>query len=216
MLADVPPDDVARVLSIARRRTFARGEILFHEDDPADALHVIQKGRVAIRTRTPVGDDALIAILGRGEAVGELALVSSGRRSATAYALEATETLCVIRDEFNRLRSRHGGVDRMLIGILTRELTRMNRLLTEAYYVSAEKRIRRRLLDLIEVYGESNGETVVPLTQEQLASLAGTSRATVNAVLAAERERGAVELRRGVPVIRDARGLALRAGVRGP
>jgi CRP/FNR family transcriptional regulator, cyclic AMP receptor protein len=213
LLADVPPEEARQILAIARRRTFARGEILFHADDPGDALHLIQKGRVAVRTRTPLGEDALVAILGRGDAVGELALVSTGRRTATAYALEATETLCVLRDEFERLRSRHAGVDRMLVKILARELARMTQLLTDAYYVSAERRVRRRLLDLIDVYGTTDGETVVPLTQEQLASLAGTSRATVNAVLAVERERGAVELRRGATVIRDGPGLARRAGL---
>jgi len=50
LLADLPPDDVRNVLSIARRRTFRRGEIVFHRDDPADSLHLIVRGRFGARS----------------------------------------------------------------------------------------------------------------------------------------------------------------------
>jgi CRP-like cAMP-binding protein len=213
LLADVPAASVRRVFEIARRRTFGRGEIVFHEGDPADALHFVQKGRFAMRCRTMLGDDALLAICGPGDAFGELALVSDAPRSATAYALEASETLCVIRGAFEELRAAHPAVDRMLVTILAAELTRMNALLTEAYYVSAEKRVLRRLLELARVYGEEGAEVEIPLTQEQLASLAGTSRATVNGVLAAEKARGTVALKRGTTIVRDSAGLRRRAGL---
>ena len=45
LLVDLPPEDVRRMLSIARRRTFARGEVVFHRDDPADSLHLVVRGR---------------------------------------------------------------------------------------------------------------------------------------------------------------------------
>jgi CRP/FNR family transcriptional regulator, cyclic AMP receptor protein len=213
MLAGVPEADARRLLSIARRRTFGRGEIVFHEGDPADALHFIHRGRFAIRRRTTLGDDALLAIFGPGDAFGELALVSAAPRSATAYALEASETLCVARSSFDELRARHAAVDRTLVALLANELTRMNELLTEAYYVSADKRVLRRVLELARAYAADEGETAIPLTQEQVAALAGTSRATVNAVLSAERGRGLVALRRGAIIVRDRDALARRAGV---
>src|SRR6266545_5402743 len=111
LLADVPPEDVRQLLAIARRRTFERGEVVFHEGDPGDSLHLIVKGRFAVRITTPLGERALIAINGPGGAFGELALVSSEAvRSATVAALEPAETRSVFRDDFAALRKRHPGV----------------------------------------------------------------------------------------------------------
>ena len=212
LLAGVPADDVRRVLGIARRRTFKRGEVVVHEGDPADSLHLVVSGRFAVQRTTRLGEDALIAVHGPGDAFGELALVEAGARSATVYALEAAETLCVHRLEFDQLRRAYPSVDRMLVSLLAHHVRRMNGLLTEAYYEDAGKRLLRRLLDLAAVYDAGGDEVVIPLTQEQLASLAGASRATVSAVLAAERRRGTIALRRGATVLLDHDGLARRAG----
>jgi len=86
----------------------------------------------------------------------------------------------------------------------------MDGLLTEAYYDDAGKRLLRRLLELATVYDDGDGDVVIPLTQEQLASLAGASRATVSAVLSAERKRGTIALRRGATVVQDPGELARR------
>ncbi len=76
-----------------------------------------------------------------------------------------------------------------------------------------ERRVLRRLLEVSEAYGGASPGTVIPLTQEQLAALVGTSRATVNAVLSAERERGTLSLGRGRTTLTDPAALAHRAGV---
>src|SRR5207253_10371123 len=91
-------EDRRRSLSAARRRRFARREVLFHEGDPGDTLHLIDKGRVALRIATPLGDVATIGVLGRGDVVGEMAVLEEGgRRGATVIALEPTETLSIDR-----------------------------------------------------------------------------------------------------------------------
>jgi CRP/FNR family transcriptional regulator, cyclic AMP receptor protein len=209
-LADVPPEDVRQVLSIARRRTFSRGEVVFHRDDPADSLHLIVKGRFAVRITTPLGDTALIAVHGPGDAFGELALVSDGaRRSATVSASEDAETLSVYRDDFARLQRQHPAVNAVLVALIAEQLRRANDRIVEAYYVDADTRVRRRLLELAKLYGGS-GTATVPLTQEALAEMAGTSRATVNRVLREEERSGTVELRRGQTLIQDEAALAKR------
>src|SRR3954453_8288907 len=75
MLEGVPDEEIRRLLSVARRRTFARNEIVFHQGDPAEAMHLIWSGRFAVRIRTPIGDATTLAILGPGESFGELALL---------------------------------------------------------------------------------------------------------------------------------------------
>ena len=107
---DLPPEELRRVLAIARRRTFSRGEVVFHEGDPGDALHLIAEGRFAVRVSTPLGERATLAIRGAGEAFGELALITRAPRSATVAALEPGETYS-IQQAFDELRRDHPGVN---------------------------------------------------------------------------------------------------------
>jgi CRP/FNR family cyclic AMP-dependent transcriptional regulator len=208
----VPAHDVREVLSIARRRAFAKGEVVFHRDDPADSLHLIVKGRFAVRIATSLGDTSLLEVLGPGEAFGELALLSPGaRRSATIAALETAETRSVYRDDFILLQSRHPGVKDVLLRLLAEQLRRASDQVVEAHYVDADTRVRRRLLKLARLYGPPTGAAQVPLTQEEIAEMAGTSRATVNRVLRDEQKRGTVELSRGRTTILDREDLAHRA-----
>lgn len=213
LLADVPAADRDRLLEIARRRSFKHGEVVFHQDDPGDSLHLVSAGRFAISARTELGEESLLAIRFAGEIFGELALVAGGRRTATVEALEPSETLAVYRDDFEALRNSHPGIDRLLVVLLAHQLARMDVLLSEAYHVSAERRVLRRLLEAAGAYGGAVTGTEVALTQEQLASLAGASRPTVNAVLARERRRGTIGLRRGRVAIADPAALARSAGL---
>ena len=118
LLSDVPDEDVRVLLSVARRRRFQRGEVVFHRDDPGDSLHLIVSGRFAVRVMTPLGDMVWIAVRGPGDNFGEMALVEEeGRRSATVSALEEAETFAVRKPEFDGLRERYPGIDRLLIAI---------------------------------------------------------------------------------------------------
>ncbi len=208
LLKSVPEEEVRRVLASARRRRFGKGEVLFHEGDPAAHLHLVVKGRIAIRVQTPLGDVATVDVLGPGDAVGELALLSSAAvRSATAIALEATETMSIDGAAFTALRRADGAVSEVLLEVLAERVRRLDARLIEALYVPADVRVLRRLLELTELYG-----TTIPLTQEDLAGLAGTTRATVNRVLRREVRSGAVSLARGRVVIVDPEALARRTG----
>lgn len=210
LFAGVPQEDVRRLLAIARRRSFERNEVVFHRGDPANALHLIVAGRFAVTIVTPLGDTAMLAVRGAGDAFGELALVSGGdtERSATVAALEPSETHAVLTDDFARLRREHPQVDAVLAAILAERVRRLSEQVTEAYYVSAEARVLRRLVELGELYGG-----VVRLPQEALAELAGTSRATVNRVLREQQARGAIELHRARIAVHDPELLVPRASV---
>ena len=212
LFADVPAEDVRRLLSIARRRTFRKGEVVFHRDDLAESLHLVVRGRFAVRITTSLGESALLDVLGPGDAFGELALLlPDARRSATMEALEEGETRSVFRDDFARLQVEHPGVKDVLLRLLAQQLARASDRLVEAHYTDAESRVRRRLCELGERYATGEGEAVVPLTQEDLADMAGTSRATVNRVLRDEERRDIVELARGRIRVRDLEGLRRRS-----
>jgi CRP-like cAMP-binding protein len=207
-LDGIPEEDLRRVLSAARRRSFSKGEVVFHRGDPANALHLISKGRFAARATTPLGDTVLFQVMRPGDAFGELALISAdGLRSATVAALEHGETLSISRSDFESLVGEFPGVRAVLTQLLAAQVERLSERLVEALYVDAERRVLRRLLEMVG----HEPEPVARLTQDELAGLAGTSRETVNRVLRNERRRGTVEVHRGRIVLVDAAALARRA-----
>jgi CRP/FNR family transcriptional regulator, cyclic AMP receptor protein len=211
LLEGVPAEQVRELLQVARRRRFARNEVVFHRDDPGDCLHLIQRGRFAVRVMTPLGDTATLAVRGPGESFGEMALVAArARRSATVAALEEAETIAVYHDDFERVRARHPAVNQILLRFLTDEVGVLHERLLEALYVPVEKRVRRRLVELSELY-TGDGGAVILLTQETIAELAGAARPTVNQVLREEERRGTIELSRGKIRVVDVAELRRRA-----
>jgi CRP/FNR family cyclic AMP-dependent transcriptional regulator len=209
LLDGVGEDDMRRLVEVARRRRFARNEIVFHRDDPGDSLHLIETGRFAIRNMTPLGDTVTIAVRGPGDSFGEMALIgASPRRTATVVALEQAETLAVYKDDFEQLRREHRSIDELLFAFLVGEVRMLNERLLEALYLPVERRVLRRLRELSEDGGE---QVEIPLTQEELAELAGTTRATINRILREEEKRGTVALRRGRTVVLDREQIARRA-----
>ncbi|HTO26678.1 MAG TPA: Crp/Fnr family transcriptional regulator [Gaiellaceae bacterium] len=212
LLAGVPDDEIRELLQIARRRRFARNEVVFHRDDLGDSLHLIQKGRFSVQVMTPLGDVATIAVRGSGESFGEMALLADEpRRSATVTALEDAETFAVYRPEFEQLRARRPDIDRFLFRFLVGEVRMLNERLLEALYLPVDKRVRRRLVELASLYGTGSGETTIALTQEAIAELAGGNRTTVNQILRDEEKRGTIALERGKTRVLDVDELARRA-----
>jgi CRP/FNR family transcriptional regulator, cyclic AMP receptor protein len=207
LLAGIPKEDARVLLAIARRRMFGKGEVVFHRDDPADSLHLVVRGRFGARVLTPLGDSVLVDVLGPGQSFGELALfLPDARRSATVEALEAGETRSIFRNDFAVLQREHPAVKDVLLRLLAEQLRRSTDRVVEAHYVDAETRVRRRLVELASTYEDG----VVPLTQEDIAAMAGTSRATVNRVLREEARLGAVALARGRTTVLDSEGLERR------
>jgi CRP/FNR family cyclic AMP-dependent transcriptional regulator len=213
LLGGVPPIEANELLAVARRCRFRRGEVVFRRDDPADCLHLIAKGRFAIRGTRRGGATGTLAVRGVGDSFGETALVAAtARRTATVTALEPAETFALHESDLERLRSDSPSLDRILFAFLAAELRRHTDRLLEALFVPADLRLRRRLLELAHIYGGEYGTQVeVPLSPAEVANIAGTSRATAGEILRAEQQAGTLELRHGRLVIRDRIALARRA-----
>ncbi len=212
LFENLPEPELRRLVATARRRVFRRNEVVFHGGDPADTLHLIARGRFASKVTTQFGDMVTVAVQGPGEAFGELALVeTAASRSTSVVALEPGETWAVGRDDFARIRHQYPAVNDVLVRLLAQRLRRQSELLVEALFVPAETRVLRRLCELAALYGDGGESIVIPLTQEDVAALSGTSRATVNRILRGEAKRGTVRLTRGKTAVLDLDGLATRA-----
>jgi len=213
VLASLPLQERRGLVAGLRRRSYHRDEVIFHQGDPADTLHLIAAGHVSVRVTLRGGEFVVVAILGPGEAFGESALVGSpNARNATIIALEQCETLSLGRDEFHRIRTSYPGVDRFLVELLSARVERLNNYLLEALYIPAERRVIRRLLHLSELYTGDDQRIVIPVTQEMLASLAGTTRPTANQVLRRLVASDIVSVSRSQIVVLNRQSLRQRAG----
>jgi len=212
LISRLSETDQQLVLSRMSRRSFRKGDTLFHEGDPGDTLHLIEKGRVAIRPSTPNGDVVTLAVLGPGDCFGEQALLQdSARRTASAVALESVETRMLHKRDFADLRVTYPSVDLFLIEVLAAQVRRLSNQVLEALYMPAEHRVVRRLGELAVLYDEHTTPIVIPIRQDDLASLAGTTRPTANRVLNQLSDDGVVSLARGHLDIIDLPALQRRA-----
>ena len=154
LFRDLPEPELRRLVAVAKRRRFARNEVVFHRGDPADTLHLIASGRFIGRVETSVGDTVTVSVHGPGEAFGELALLDPDEsRSTTIAAIEPSETYAVHRDDFTRLRNDYPSVNEVLVRLLAARVRRMNDLYVEALFADAETRVLRRLHELAALYG---------------------------------------------------------------
>ena len=197
LLRDVDDAVQRAVIGACTPRRFTRREVVFHEGDPGDCLHLVVSGRFAVRVTTPRGDGVTLRVIGAGGVVGELVLLDPhARRVATVVALEPARTLVLTAARFAALRRRHPEVDRVLVAMLADNVRRLSGQVLEALYVPVDERVARRLHELAGVYGAE-----VPVTQDDLAGMAGTTRASANLALRRLAGRGVVTLGRGRIVV---------------
>jgi CRP-like cAMP-binding protein len=205
----------AGILEAARRRTFARGEVVFHEEDPSDSLHLVVSGHLAVRVGTAEGDTVILNVLGPGATFGELSLVSSSvaARSATIVCLEPVETRVITATIFEQLRRTQPAVDRWLADLLGERVRELSTRVRDLMSMGLDRRVYHGLKLLADLYGGAGDEpVVVPLTQDHLADLVGGSRPTVNQVLQRLVAQGVVELGRGRFTVLDRPALHRKSG----
>ena len=216
LLAALTEEARASLLQRCRRRQYGRGAYLVYEGDPGDSLHLIVRGRVAVLIGGADGNPFTVALMSAGDFFGEQALLNRAAvRGATIQAIEPTETLVVGRGEFEELRQQHPEVDRLLIGVLVAMVDRLTRQVAELTDVPGTVRIYRRIVALAELYTDDAGAAAapieIPLTQDQLAGLAGVHLRLTSRVLGEARAAGLLDTSKRRLVVRDLEGLRHRA-----
>jgi len=212
LLYGLKDEEVEQVLAAGRKRRFARREVVWHEGDRAEAIHLIRSGRIAIRGMTSLGDVATVGVVGPGQAAGLIAVHGTDPYyTSIAVAPAPTETVSIRVDDLRAIRHRFPSVDDALVRFIADRVLDVVTQLLDALYVSADTRVIRRLMALCDLYGRGDPEIVIPLTQEDLAGLAGVARPTVNRVLKDVERRGILRLSRGSITITDLERLAARA-----
>jgi CRP-like cAMP-binding protein len=195
-------------------RRFRRNEVIFHQGDPGNALHVVTDGAVKIVLPSPEGEEAIIATMRRGDFFGELALLDGAPHSATATAVESTETLALPRAAFLELLEQDGGLRMALLTGLTAELRRLTGHVEELHFLDLAGRLAMRLVRLARADAPSSQTDVRldwPYTQSDLASMIGGTRQSVNRLLSELVDDGLLSIESDSLVITDLDALARRA-----
>ena len=216
IFANLEPERLQPLTGKLRPRRYQRGEVIFHEDDPGDRMHIIVEGSVKISVTAEDGREENIALFKPGECFGEMALLDGSRRSAPATALEALETLVLMRDDFRDFLTTNPQVAAEITNLLAQRLRNVNQMLVDTAFLDVPTRVAKQLLALAASYGGGDGTAepqVVPLGQEELASLVGASRETVSRALNSYRRMGILTTSHRRIVINDLKGLERMASL---
>ena len=215
LLARLPHQDRQALTSQGQVRSYPAGTAIVEEDDPGDSLHIIIEGSVRITTLSPDGQEATLALLERGECFGELSLLDGRPRSASAIASKATKTLVVTREHFIQWLFERPQAALTLLETMSLRLRRTDAAISDLVFLDLPQRLARRLLDLatsplaMQVTTPPVLEVRLRMTQEELASMLGVSRESINKELNLLARRGWIGLGRGSVTLKDMN--ALRA-----
>ena len=160
---------------------FAQGAVIFAQGAAADTVFYIQEGEIKLSVLAKNGKEAVVAVLGPGDFLGEGCLAGQPRRIATARALTASVVLKIPKAEMTRtLHEQPTFSDRFIAHMLARNI-RIEDDLVDHLFNSSEKRLARILL-LLARYGSTDAKPrdLPKLSQETLAEMVGTTRSRVN------------------------------------
>ncbi len=196
-------------------RDYPPGETLCLEGDPSTHVFVLLAGWVKILSATSDGHEMVLALRGDGDIAGEIAGETTGRRNATIRAIDRVRALIVRHDKFSSFLDANPGADRAFRRVVTQKWNDADTKLRRHAVTTGGQRLASLLLDLAERHGrEADGviHLVMPLSQEELASLAGTSRATVTRAFGNWRKRRLIRTGHRRITILDPAGLRKVAG----
>ncbi len=178
-----------------RVRRFAKGRLIFREGEPADAMFYIQQGRVKISTVSAQGKEAILALAGNGDFIGERALAPSYiSRATTATAitdcvllrLEVAKTWRLLRKEQDFLH--------LFVSFLLYRNSQLEESLTDQLFNQSEQRLAKILLSLAGVKNkETPGAAVPRVTHQTLAEMVGTTRPRVSFFMSRFKKLGLIE-----------------------
>ena len=218
LFAGLAPEQLEALAAATVTRRLAAREELFHKGDAAAQVYVVASGRLKVVTSSSEGDDALLAIVDEGEVVGELPMLTGGRRMASVVALEPCELLALARRDFLHFLRAHPEAAIELMVVLAERLVRVSEFVEDTLFLALSARIAKKLLHLAERYGEPTADgsatrIALRLSQSELAELVGTTRESVNKQLRAWAEQGIVRMERGEVTILDGARLEGLAGL---
>jgi CRP-like cAMP-binding protein len=211
-------DEQRFLWSVGRDKEYPPGATLCIQGDPATHVFILLDGWVKILSAAEYGREPTLALRGAGDIVGEVAGETTGQRNATMQAIVTVRALIVGYDRFTAFLDTHQGGNRAYRHVMTYRWNDAETTLRIHAVTNGAQRLAGLLLGLAERLGGRTGgviEIALPLSQDELASLAGTSRATVARAFNGWRKRGLIQTGQRRITLNDVPGLRQAAGPAG-
>ena len=187
LFSALPQRFSALLFADAKPVRLVTGRVLFVADDPGDGCYRIEKGLLKVSIVSGSGDERILAILGPGAIVGELAVLDGLPRSASVLALRDSELLFVSKAKFDQYTHNHPQLYQHLLMLLASRLRDTNDVIAAESFLPLRGRVAVTLLELAEHFGESVGEDRIMIRQKfkqpDLAAMAGIARENLNRIL---------------------------------
>jgi len=187
ILSQGDKEDFARSMRV---RTFKADEVIYHVGDPAEDAHVVYSGLVKVLLSSEGGDEALVALHRRGEFFGELALFTDTPRDATVVAIIPTTTLQLSETSCRTVLDRNPKAREWMFHHLSETIAHLQTRYETIVFLDVPGRLACYLLELKAISQD------LPIRQDDLASAIGSTRETVNKLLADFERRGLVRVSR--------------------
>ena len=186
----------SQLFDLGRGHQLKAGDVLFAVGDAGDGCYRLDQGLLKVVVTSPRGEERIVAILGPGAVVGELAMIDRLPRSASVVALRDSVLRFITREVFEKSVKAHPEAYQALLEILASRLRQADETLAAASFLTVKARVARALLELAELVGKPSGRGRVVLdekiSQVDLAAMAGVARENVNRVLGEWRRRNLV------------------------
>ena len=177
---------------------FKKGQVIFSQDDPGDDVLYIQSGNAKLTIVNPQGKEAVLAIVGSGDFLGEGCIIGNPVRLTTATAIAPMNAMSIEKQEMMRVLHDEQEFAGKFIGYMLERNIKIEADLVDQLFNSSEKRLARALLILARYGKEGEPETIVAkISQETLAELVGTTRSRVNFFMNKFRKLGFIHTLRG-------------------
>jgi CRP/FNR family transcriptional regulator, cyclic AMP receptor protein len=213
-LGSLSAEEADALKSRGTPRSYPQGTALFHERQTPDRVLIVMEGPVKLVSISEDGKEAVLALRGPGDLLGELGAFDGEPRSASAIALGEVVALVMSVAEFKRFLEQHPRAAFSIIEMLATRLRDADRKRLEFAAHDSMSRVAARIVELSERFGEEQGSAItieLPISQEELAGWTGCSRDSVVKALHTMRGLGWIETQRRRMIVLDIEALRRRA-----
>jgi len=187
LLSDLPEQLSSGLLANAKPVKLAANEILFLAGDPGDGCFRVNEGLLKVSIVSPTGAERILAILGPGSIVGDMAMIDGRPRSASVSALRDCKLSFVSRSAFEAVAGKNPEIYKHLLSLLAARLRDTDQVVAAGTFLPVKGRVARALLDLAKAFGNEvdAGRIVIrqKLSQSDVAAMAGIARENVSRIL---------------------------------
>ena len=187
LLSDLPERLSAALLAGAKQVRLGANEILFLAGDPGDGCYRLNDGLLKVSMMSPTGAERILAILGPGSIVGDMAMIDGRPRSASVSALRDCNLSFLSRAVFEAVAEKNPEIYRHLLSLLATRLRDTDQVVAAGSFLPLKGRVARALLDLAKAFGNDvgGGRIVIhqKLSQSDVAAMAGIARENVSRIL---------------------------------